>query len=535
VDHLRAVQRAHNRSAAARLAAVLELGLCAPGSGETVARMEAPDRYSADENRAALGLSVAGAQKALDLAWVVCRRLPELYEAMASGELDEPRAWAIAHWTEQLSDEHAHLICAEVLAHCLLSAAEPWVTGKVIAEVKKLAIALDPDWAERMYADAIRRRRVVGWRNEDGSADLAGQQLEADRVAAACGRLKELARKAKKDGDPRPIDQIRADLFTGMLDGTFEGLSAEQILDELAKTRPDPEPGPAADSAAGSAAEAAAPDADAVEDAEAAAAREAARASARQSPRTGVQLRVRLSTLLGRDRYPADLAGWGPMDAVHARALARQLSHGTWRFALLDEQGRLALTGLCSVRPEGWRPRKAWAKGVLDLVFSEDLLVEALEDPDTPPEWRPVLVHLLRYSAKITELAIRRREQMEHDPALAAAEAGRRMPRADLRRLLEMKARLCIGVHCTRPAHGSEIDHTLEHGKGGPTEEANLAPACGHDHDLKTKGGWRLDRVGEDRFEWTSRLGRRYPVTVQPMLDDFPEPRQRSRPDTDAA
>jgi hypothetical protein len=109
------------------------------------------------------------------------------------------------------------------------------------------------------------------------------------------------------------------------------------------------------------------------------------------------------------------------------------------------------------------------------------------------------------------------------------------MPRADLRRLLEMKAGTCIGVHCARPAQDSEIDHTLDHGKGGPTVEANLAPACGHDHDLKTKGGWRLDRLGEDHFEWTTRLGRRYPVTVQPMVENFPGPRQQPRPDTDAA
>ncbi len=113
---------------------------------------------------------------------------------------------------------------------------------------------------------------------------------------------------------------------------------------------------------------------------------------------------------------------------------------------------------------------------------------------------------------------------MEHDPVLAAAEASRRMPRADLRRLLEMKHGTCIGLGCTRPGHGAEIDHTLEHGKGGPTVEANLAPACGHDHDLKTKGGWRLDRLGADRFAWTTRLGRRYPVTVQPVIEDFPAP-----------
>ncbi|HVE24840.1 MAG TPA: HNH endonuclease, partial [Sporichthya sp.] len=78
VEHLRAVQRAHNRSSAARLAAVLEVGLCAAGSWDNVARMAEPDKYSRDELRPALGISSAGAAKVMDLAWVVCRRLPEL-------------------------------------------------------------------------------------------------------------------------------------------------------------------------------------------------------------------------------------------------------------------------------------------------------------------------------------------------------------------------------------------------------------------------------------------------------------------------
>ena len=121
---------------------------------------------------------------------------------MASGELDEQRASAITHWTEQLTDEHAHLICDDVLAHCFLSAEDQWTTGKLIAAIKKLAIALDPDWAERLYADAVRQRRVVAWRNPDGSADLAGQQLEVERVAAAVGRIKALAARIKASGDP---------------------------------------------------------------------------------------------------------------------------------------------------------------------------------------------------------------------------------------------------------------------------------------------------------------------------------------------
>src|SRR4051794_26693735 len=130
VEHLRATQRAHNSSCAARLAAVLEVGLCAPESWDAVARVDEPDRYSRDELRPALGISAANAAKVMDLAWVVCRRLPELHAAMATGELDEQRAWAIAHWTEQLSDEPAHLICGDVLAHCFLSAENQWTTGK---------------------------------------------------------------------------------------------------------------------------------------------------------------------------------------------------------------------------------------------------------------------------------------------------------------------------------------------------------------------------------------------------------------------
>lgn len=538
IAHARAVQRAHNASAAARLAAVLEVGLCAPDSGERVERMAEPDRYSVDEIRAMYALSIAAAHKVLDLAWAVCRRLPELYDAMAAGELDETRAWAIAHWTEQLSDEHAHRVVAEVLPHCLLSAEEPWVTGKLIAEIKKLAIALDPEWAERMYADAVRRRRVSGWRNPDGSADLAGQQLEVDRVAAACGRLRDLGKRAKRDGDPRPIDAIRADLFLGMLDGTYEGLSAEQILDEYAKTRPEPEGAPPDPRpAAGSAPSRPAPASEGLV--------EALTESARQSPRIGVQLRVKLSTLLGWDAHPGELAGWGPLDPAHTRRLAQMLSHGTWRVAIVDDAGQLVWTSLVSNRPEGWRPRKAWAKGIVDLLVPLSLLADVLAAPydpavpDLPPEWHPVLAEFVRTVAQRTENALRRYDELEAErddaelagnlPAVlarqsAAADAERRFPREDLRRRLELKVSTCIGYTCTRPSEQAEMDHTREHAQGGPTLEDNLGPTCGHDHDLKTKGGWYLERLDEHRYCWITRLGQHYTVNLRPVIEPLPVP-----------
>jgi len=544
VEHLRAVQRAHNRSSAARLAAVLEVGLCAAGSWDNVARMAEPDKYSRDELRPALGISSAGAAKVMDLAWVVCRRLPELHAAMATGELDEPRAAAIAHWTEQLSDEHAHLICEDVLPHCLLSAEVPWTTGKLIAAIKKLAIALDPDWAERLYADAVRNRRVVAWRNPDGSADLAGQRLEVDRVAAAIGRIKAVAARAKADGDPRPIDAIRADLFLGMLDGTWEGLTGEQIIADYAKSRPAPNPQPSTGGTTGDTTggqQATGDGTAATDDPEWAAVQAAAAASAAQSPKIGVQVSIRLTTLLGLDRFPADLAGWGPFDATHARALAKGLSHGQWRWACTDAQGRVELTALCYARPEGWRPRKAWSKGTLDILFDRDDLHDALHDPSTPAEWRSVLIalaHDLRRQEDL-RLASWERRQDERDEAawagispearaaeltLLKQEAARRFPRVGLRRHLHLKYATCVGIGCDRPATRSDIDHNRDHAHGGPTLESNLCPACGRDHDLKTKGGWRLDRLDDYRFRWTTRLGQKRIVTIEPVLTRLPRP-----------
>ncbi len=172
------------------------------------------------------------------MAWSTVKRLPQLHAAMDSGQLDETRAWVFAEWTELLADEHANAVCDELLPEALLDAEEPLPTGPLIGELKKMAIALDPTWAERMYKESLRKRKVRGKANRDGTADIYAQQQELHRVAAAMGRLNALARTAKADGDPRPIDQLRSDLCMGMLDGTYEGLTDAQISEALAATRP---------------------------------------------------------------------------------------------------------------------------------------------------------------------------------------------------------------------------------------------------------------------------------------------------------
>ncbi|TQS30652.1 HNH endonuclease signature motif containing protein [Microbispora sp. KK1-11] len=225
VEVLKAAYRQVCHDRAWFLRALLEVGLRESFSGDEVARLEAPDEFGPDEARAALVWSRRRADSTFELAWNVHRRLPILGEAMLAGTLDEPRAVAFVRWTVGLTDEQAALVCEQ-----LVPQASSWTVGELIERIQRLALAIDPAWAERRYAEAVRRRRVVGSRNEDGTATVSGVDLPLDRAAAGCDRIDELARACKRAGDRRPIDHIRVDLFLGSLDGTFEGMSDEEII-----------------------------------------------------------------------------------------------------------------------------------------------------------------------------------------------------------------------------------------------------------------------------------------------------------------
>ncbi|MGQ0847406.1 MAG: HNH endonuclease signature motif containing protein, partial [Sporichthyaceae bacterium] len=359
--------------------------------------------------------------------------------------------------------------------------------------------------------------------------------LEPHQAAAVCGRLNELARAAKRDGDPRPIDHLRADLFCGLLDGTYEGLSDTEISTALAATRPTyPEPNapaadapvadaPAADAPAAAAPAAAAPAADApagspVSDAPADA---PASAPARrvESPQAGVQVRIRLTTLLGLDRAPAELAGWTPVAPGYALDLMATMSAAQWRYVLTDEEGRSIGSGLIHTRPRGWRRRAVRHRGILDLLVPASLLRDLvigpldgidLVDPEQFHTWHPVLA----------ELADRLR-----NPKPPPEDPDRRMPGHGLRRAVELDRHRCVGVACGRPARRCEMDHRRDWAKGGRTVGVNLNPACGRDHGLKTKGGWTLHTWTNHAYRWCTALGRHYVVHAPAVIGRLPAPK----------
>jgi hypothetical protein len=111
----------------------------------------------------------------------------------------------------------------------------------LIARIKRMVLALDPGAAERRYRVGRSERRVVGSMDSDGTATLAGYGLSPAEGAEACGRLDAVARAAKQAGDPRSMDQLRADLFAGFLCRHWEGMTDGEVLAHLATTRPVPD------------------------------------------------------------------------------------------------------------------------------------------------------------------------------------------------------------------------------------------------------------------------------------------------------
>ena len=522
VEVMRAVRRLKNAVCALESTWVTEVAIRRPGSVSTVERLQVPHPHAVDEIRAGLGLSVTSAGRLLSASWDALKRLPELHEAMASGGLDEQRAEVFADWTGELSDEHAHAVLAELLPRAVLDAEEQLPAHLLTKEITKAAMALDPTWFDRRFKEAHRRRRVVGRINPDGTADLSAQNLEPHQVAAACARLDELAWAAKRDGDPRPVDHLRADLYVGMLDGTYEGLTDTEIFAALAATRPGMPPPPAGDPAPAADAPDRATGKELVRWAGAVPAKAPSvparptRTGKCEPPMAGVQLRTRMTTLLGLDRAPAELAGWTPAHADYALDLMPLMSAAQWRYALTDDDGHLIGSGLIFSRPKGWRRRAVRHRGVVDILVPASLLRDLvigpldgieLVDPAQYRTWHPVLVELAERMA---------------NPKPLPDDSHRRMPGRRLRRAIELDKPRCIGVGCGRSSRRSEIDHRIDHALGGPTVDINLEPACGRDHGLKTKAGWTLHTWKNNGYRWCTPLGRHYIVSVSAVIEKIP-------------
>ena len=476
-------------------AVMAELANRAPGNfpGAELWRPDEVFEAAVDEVRAELVLTRQGARAELQNAEQVFAQ-PKLVAALRSGVIDRRRAIVLADGCEGLTDEQA----ATLIGHVLPRAHEVTATG-LRDRVRRVAIALDPTWLERRYRERIRHCRLVSYLTEDGTATISGQGLPADQAAAACARVAALADRAKRAGAAAPVDRLRVELYLGLLDGRFDSKAQAEMVDELVAQFPK-----AADNA---------------EPSGEPAARSPEPSAKRPAPpepvRAGVELRVGLATLLELDERPGEIAGWGAVLASTARTIAEKQRRTQWRFAVIDENGRLLFDGITRHRPPATgAPAPPVSGGFVELQVPAVMLLDPFFAHEHPG-WGPLIRDLAaQYAAQAP---------IVQDPA--ARFAGR-----PLRRHSQVKHRTCLFPGCRRPAAECDLDHREDHGRGGLTLDPNLGPGCRHDHRLKTTGGWRLIKRDDETYAWISPLGRTHVSHVDPVAPPLPDPLPRRLP-----
>jgi hypothetical protein len=518
------------------------------------------------------------------LAFDLFLRLPALGEAMLAGRLDLHRAKAFIEWTEGLTDTQANQVCME-----LIPTAMTVVVGELVDQIKRGCLAIDPDWAEKKYKEAVKTRRVRGYRNADGTGTLGGYSQPIDRVAAACQRINSLARACKRAGDRRGIDLIRSDLYLRMLDGTFEAMTDRQIVDHV-RANPLRDPTEVDDDGSGSGPDAEEPGDSGPDDPPPAG--PGPNADPTDGPTSGG------AGDNGPDSHDGDTDGSaaggktdgsapGSADDVGdgsggrlaaeaptgpARSAARQATRPAARQAAAGGQAvpelRLQLTTLIGENDQpaqlpGWDYLPALlARNLVERMHSAQWRWVVCDSdgyaidggltgarPHTgrsagshPDSLRGGIVELAITATDLHRLAVDAAAGGPWAPVVADitrqhasstadhdAEPNRRTPGARLRRWVELRARTCSHPYCRVPANGADVDHRTRWASGGRTVDSNLDPACRHDHRLKDEGHRRTRRSEPGTTVWTSPLGHEVVSRPPPVIPRSVSPWPRDR------
>ena len=530
----------------AQMAAVLvELSRCTtiPGPGE-VARADTPGRYAPAETRAALRWTRYTADVEHGVSESVIYGMPEVFAAWLAGDIDRARVNLFDRYLTGLTREQIAAICGAAVPR-----APQLTTGQLAGLLRRMVIAIDPDAASRWYRKGINGRDVTAYVAEDGTVTVSANGLPADEAAAACERVQQWAAAAKRAGHPGRIGQIRGDLFLGLLDGRFHGMTREQVIAALiAGYRLSGPAGPnptATDGAAGgdptadsdtdgdtdgdtddtecddadrsSGPDYSGPDDDGPDDGGSGGSGSGpgggAAAEGLGDQRVGIEIRVGLATLLGLDEHPAEIPGLGLLVAPDARLRVAVQGRAEWRFAVTDTDGTLLSEGRTRRRPAGVRGDGP-PGGIVELHIPETLLHELVADPPSCGVW----------AAVVADIAVQHADRDRHLADLDAR-PGDRLPGAALRRHTEIRDRTCTfaGV-CRHPAHTGEIDHSRDRQAGGATVRINLGPLCPHDHGVKHGAGWTVTQPQPGTFVWCSPLGGRYVTRGEFLTPELPEP-----------
>jgi hypothetical protein len=525
---LRAWRRLNSWAAAGELAAVTEL------TNRRIAQVAAgADPHLAehvgDELAASLTLTARGADALLEFACGLAR-LPLTRAALAAGQIDRAKALVITDGVSGLDDEHAAAVESAVIR-----LASSRTTGQLRAATQRAVLSADPSAARRRRERAMKDARVEVWDEQFGTSALAGRDLPPADVLAADKRIDALARHLKTTGLDGTLDQLRARVYTALLLGhpveSLEPPPGEPVRAESAPGKPARREPARAKSAPGETGQG-----------ETVQGEPAGAEPARQSGQDGavlgrdgplitgsVNLTMPLTTWLGAAEEPGDAAGFGPIPADDARALADLIASqpGTrWCLTLTDRDGRPIGHGCARAGPNRRRPAQPRAdrnSGAHDKARREEAgqdddgrgrTGQARAGPDRTSRDGIARDRAERDSAGQDDgwaLTVTVRSLAVGDCSHERETAGYR-PSPSLQHVINVRGRTCTFPGCRRPAVQCDQDHTIPYDQGGRTCECNLACLCRRHHQAKQAECWQLDQPEPGVLVWRLPHGRSYRV-----------------------
>jgi len=248
---------------------------------------------AAREIQVATGLPITQCQRRVWLSACEPERVGFTMGLMRLGRVDLSRAMALTEATAHLDAFTASAIAARALRPltgpdgAALPDGAPLSQATFRARLHRQLVLHHGvlGEAERTYAQRVKARSVCLEPQPEGTGMLTVTG-DGARIAAAFGRVDKIARRLRKGGDERTLDQLRADVATDLLlrgwvpgDPTFAELGAP--------------------------------------------------------PAAQVQLIVSLPTLLGLDHGVGQIPGWGTVSGQQARELALRVG-SIWKRVVTD-------------------------------------------------------------------------------------------------------------------------------------------------------------------------------------------------------
>ncbi|MEB7449233.1 HNH endonuclease signature motif containing protein [Arthrobacter koreensis] len=399
----------------------------------------------------------------------------------------------------------------------LLAAAEGRTAAGFGRRARRLRESRFPDLIPVRHRQAKDKRRVSFQPLPDGMSCLSAI-IAAEKGQAMFAALTGAAKAGKHAGDPRTMDQLRADTLTELL---LENQPPTSMRETQAATPPS----------GGREAQAATPPT------------EVSRTAAPPAQGTPGAEDMQGAPLVPGSAMPGTRAGSDitanepapdPVPTPTPTAAPAPDPDGNPDSGTAGDPDGHPLSGPAGSTQPVSSPRRAerhrtqnrnrsTVRTEVMVLINADTLAGLDENPAELNGYGPISAE----TARAMILDALHWTPLIQDPAtgqILTVGRTRRIP-SGLKRWLQARDGTCRFPGCSVSVTHAEIDHTKPFSHGGPTDHANLEHLCPKHHRFKTLGHWTARQPEAGTVEWNSPTGRIY--ATDPALDYQPTPPTR--------